>query len=282
MKKEKFFPCHALGAGVLALLILAGCAGPPAPVGTAGPAGEAAFLDTGFPTIGIIGGVGWPSTLEYYRLLNETVRDRLGGLHSAQLLLFSIEFEEFSREERLAAAGDWDLMTARMVDAGRRLRAGGADFIIIASNTLNSLLDQVGEEVGLPVLHIADATAEAVRERGMSKVALLGTKHTMEAAFYRERLAARGIAVVAPGPEERDYINRVIFEELCAGRIEDESRQGYLRIIERLAREEGVEGVILGCTEIPLLVRQEDTPLPVFDTTAIHVRATVDRYLEGR
>lgn len=227
-------------------------------------------------TIGIIGGVSWASSIEYYRIMNELARDRLGGLSSAQILMYSIEFGEFSKQERLADKGDWTLMTQTILDAARRLERGGADFIVIASNTINSLAGAVEQEVGLPVLHIADATGEAVQKKGLLTVALLGTKYTMEQPFYRDRLKKYGVKVVIPDEKERDYINAVIFDELCANRIKEESREGYKEIIERLQREEGAEGVILGCTEIPLLIKQEDVAIPVFDTTAIHSEAAVD------
>lgn len=207
--------------------------------------------------------------------MNESVRDRLGGVNSAQILMYSIEFGEFSKQERMADKGDWTLMTQTIVDAAQRLKRGGADFIVIASNTLNSLADTVQQKVGLPVLHIADATGKAVRKKGLHTVALLGTKYTMEQPFYRDRLKKYGIRVVIPNAKERDYINRVIFDELCANRIKPESREGYKKIIERLRREEGAQGVILGCTEIPLLIKQEDVSIPVFDTTAIHSEAAV-------
>jgi len=227
-------------------------------------------------TIGIIGGVSWASSIEYYRIMNELARDRLGGVSSAQILMYSIEFGEFSKQERLADKGDWTLMTRTILDAARRLERGGADFIVIASNTINSLAGAVEQEVGLPVLHIADATGEAIQKKGLRTVALLGTKYTMEQPFYRDRLKKYGVKVVIPDEKERDYINAVIFDELCANRIKEESREGYKEIIERLQREEGAEGVILGCTEIPLLIKQEDVAIPVFDTTAIHSEAAVD------
>ncbi|MDD2321534.1 MAG: aspartate/glutamate racemase family protein [Geobacteraceae bacterium] len=231
-------------------------------------------------TIGIIGGVSWASSIEYYRLMNEMVRDKLGGVHSAQILMFSLEFGEFSKEERLADKGDWTYMTRTMIDAAQRLKRGGADFIVIASNTLNSLADHIGETVGIPVLHIADATGKKIREKGVHTVALLGTKYTMEQPFYRERLEKYGIKVITPNEKERDYINRVIFDELCGNRIEDASRRGFVRIIKRLQEEEGAEGVVLGCTEIPLLIKQADVDIAVFDTTAIHSEAAV-RYSLG-
>lgn len=237
---------------------------------------------TEMKTIGIIGGVSWVSSIEYYRLMNEMVMDRLGGLHSAKILMFSIEFGEFSEQERLAHEGDWSLMNRTMIDAAERLKRGGADFIVIASNTMNSTSDIVEENAGIPVLHIADATGRKLTESGIRKVALLGTSYTMEQDFYRGRLEQKfGLKVVVPNREEREYINAVIFDELCAGRFLDNSREGYVRIIERLVREEGAEGVILGCTEIPLLVKQEDVSVPVFDTTAIHVEAAVDYALGG-
>lgn len=233
-------------------------------------------------TIGIIGGISWASSIEYYRIMNESVRDRLGGVNSAQILMYSIEFGEFSKQERMADKGDWTLMTKTIIDAAQRLKRGGADFIVIASNTINSLADTVQQEVGLPVLHIADATGAAVRKKGLHTVALLGTKYTMEQPFYRDRLKKYGIKVVIPDEKERDYINTVIFDELCANRIRQESREGFKKIIERLRKNEGAEGVILGCTEIPLLIKQEDVPIPVFDTTAIHSEAAVDYSLGGQ
>jgi aspartate racemase len=236
---------------------------------------EASSKHPPIKTIGIIGGVSWASSIEYYRLMNEMVRDTLGGVHSAQVLMFSIEFDEFSRQERLADKGDWTLMTQTMVDGAERLKRGGADFIVIASNTLNSLADLIQEKVGIRVLHIADATGAKVREKGLRTVALLGTKYTMEQPFYRERLQKYGLKVVTPCEEERDYINTVIFDELCANSIRNESKARFMEIIHRLQKEEGVEGVILGCTEIPLLIKQRDIEIPVFDTTAIHSEAAV-------
>ena len=230
-------------------------------------------------TIGIIGGVSWVSSAEYYKLMNQMVAERLGGLHSAQLLMFSIEFGEFSKQERLADLGDWAPLKKTMLDAARRLKRGGADFIVIASNTLNSQAGLIEAEVGIPVLHIADAVGRKIQEKGLRKVALLGTKYTMEQPFYRDRLAKYGIDVVTPNKDERDYINAVIFDELCAGKIEAESRRNYVRIIERLAGEAGAQGVILGCTEIPLLVKQADVSIPVFDTTLIHSQAAVKHAL---
>jgi aspartate racemase len=230
---------------------------------------------TEMKTIGIIGGVSWVSSIEYYRLLNEMVAERLGGLHSAKLLMYSIEFGEFSEQERLAEKGDWNALNETIIDAAQRLKRGGSDFIIIASNTINSRADLIQETVGLPVLNIADATGEKVKESGIKTVALLGTKYTMEQNFYRERLEKYGLNVVVPNETERDIINTVIFDELCAGKFYNTSKERYIQIINRLVDEEGAEGVILGCTEIPLLIKQEDVSVPVFDTTAIHCEAAV-------
>jgi aspartate racemase len=232
-------------------------------------------------TIGIIGGVSWVSSIEYYRLLNEMVGQKLGGLHSAKLLMYSIEFGEFSEQERLAEKGDWNTLNKTIIDAAQRLKRGGADFIIIASNTVNSRADYIQETVGLPVLHIADATGEKVNESGIKTVALLGTKYTMEQDFYREHLEKFGLNVLIPNETERDIINTVIFDELCAGKFYNSSKEKYIQIINRLVNEEGAEGVILGCTEIPLLIKQEDVSVPVFDTTAIHCEAAVNYALNS-
>lgn len=239
--------------------------------------------DPQMKTIGVIGGVSWVSSIEYYRLMNEMVRDELGGLHSAEVLMYSIEFGDFSKQERLADKGDWGPIRKTMIDAARRLKRGGADFIVIASNTMNANADIIEADVKIPVLHIADATGAKVKEKGIKTVALLGTTYTMEQDFYRDRLEKKyGLKVVVPDKAEREYINAVIFDELCAGKFYDKSREGYVRIINRLVKEEGAEGVILGCTEIPLLVKQKDVSVPVFDTTAIHVEAAVKHALSGK
>ncbi|MDD5503834.1 MAG: aspartate/glutamate racemase family protein [Candidatus Omnitrophica bacterium] len=233
-------------------------------------------------TIGVIGGVSWVSSVEYYRLMNQMVMDRLGGLHSAKILMFSIEFGEFSKQERLAAKGDWAPLRATMIDAAERLKRGGADFIIICSNTMNSTSDIIETKVKIPVLHIADAVSKAVEACGIKTVALLGTKYTMEQGFYQKRLEKYGLNVVIPEAGERDYINNVIFDELCAGKFYKESKAGYLNIITRLIKEEGVQGIILGCTEIPLLIKQEDISVPIFDSTAIHAQAAVEYALSEK
>ncbi len=250
----------------------------PAPVTAASPSAAAQPIKT----IGVIGGVSWVSSAEYYRQLNEGVAARLGGLHSAPVLMYSIEFGAFSEQERLAQAGDWAPLRATMLDAARRLERGGADFIIIASNTMNSTAELIADAVGLPVLHIADAVGARVKAAGIETVALLGTKYTMEADFYRDRLRdGFGLTVVVPNTEERETINKAIFDELCANRFTDRSRQEFVAIIERLVREEGAAGVILGCTEIPLLISQKDVSVPLFDSMAIHTQAAVEYALGG-
>jgi aspartate racemase len=213
--------------------------------------------------------------------MNEAMRDRFGPNSSAPILMYSIPFGEFAKQEKQAAEGDWAPLRATMADAGRRLGTGRADFIVIASNTMNSTADLVEEAAGIPVLRIQDAVGAAVKAEGVQKVALLGTRYTMEESFYRDRLTEEyGLEVVTPEKAERDYINRIIFDELCAGTFTSEARARYVRIIERLVREEGAQGVILGCTEIPLLVKQRDVSVPVFDSTALHTAAAV-RYSLG-
>lgn len=227
-------------------------------------------------TIGIIGGVSWVSSLEYYRLMNQMVNKQLGGSYSAKILMYSIEFGEFSKDERLAEKGDWNALNKTIIDAAQRLKRGGADFIVIASNTVNSRAEYVQSEVQIPVLNIVDATGEKVNKSGIKTVALLGTKYTMEQNFYRDRLEKKyGLKVIIPNETEREYINSVIFDELCVEKMNNESRERFIQIINRLVDEEGAQGVILGCTEIPLLIKQRDVKVPVFDTTAIHAEAAV-------
>lgn len=238
---------------------------------------QLASNSTQMKTIGIIGGISWESSIEYYRLMNEMVNERLGGLHSAKILMFSIEFGDFSKDERLAEDGNWTALNKTIIDAAERLKRGGADFIVIASNTINSRADYIQEKLNIPVLHIADATGEKVKESGIERVALLGTKYTMEENFYRDRLEKKhGLKVVIPNATEMDYINTVIFDELCAGKFRNESREQFVQIINRLVDEQGAEGVILGCTEIPLLIKQKDVKVPVFDTMTIHAEAAVN------
>jgi aspartate racemase len=227
-------------------------------------------------TLGLIGGMSWESTAVYYRLINELVRERLGGLHSAQLLMWSFDFEEV---ERCQAEDRWDEATEMMVGAARRLEAGGAGILVICTNTMHRMADEVEEATGLPLVHIADATAEAVRARGVGRVGLLGTAYTMEQDFYRGRLIDRhGLQVVIPEKADRRTVHDVIYDELCQGEVRRESRARYLEIVGRL-RTHGAEGVILGCTEIGLLIGQNDLDIPVFDSTEVHAAAAVDAAL---
>lgn len=223
-------------------------------------------------TIGLIGGMSWESSVEYYRLVNEGVRDRLGGLHSARSLMFSVDFAEI---ESLQHAGDWTAAGARMADAARRLEAGGADFVLICTNTMHKLADAVETAVDLPLLHIADATGHRVAAAGLRRVGLLATRFTMEETFYTGRLQARfGLDIRVPDDADRAVVHDIIYSELCAGVIRAASRERYLEIGRRLI-EQGAEGLILGCTEIGLLVDQSHFEVPVFDTTRIHAEAAV-------
>ena len=223
-------------------------------------------------TIGLLGGMSWESTLTYYRLINEAVRDRLGGLHSAECVLYSVDFEPI---ERLQSAGSWEATGAILADAARRVESAGADFLVLCTNTMHKVAPLIEAAIEIPLLHLADATGEAVRSAGFGTVGLLGTRFTMAEDFYRGRLTERhGLEVLVPSEPERELIDRVIFEELCLGRCLDGSRRRYLEIIARLA-ERGAQAVILGCTEISLLVAPTDTSVPLLDTTAIHAERAV-------
>jgi aspartate racemase len=227
-------------------------------------------------TLGLIGGMSWKSTAVYYRLINELVRERLGGLHSAQLLMWSFDFEMV---ERCQAEDRWDEATEMMVDAAQRLKSGGAEILVICTNTMHRMADDVEAATGLPLVHIADATAEAIKARGIHRVALLGTAYTMEQDFYRGRLVDRhGLEVVIPDDEDRRTIHDVIYDELCQGEVRRESRARYLEIVGRM-RTRGAKGVILGCTEIGLLIGQDDLDVKVFDSTEAHVAAAVEAAL---
>lgn len=223
-------------------------------------------------TIGLIGGMSWESSLEYYRIINETTKEKLGGMHSAKLVMYSVEFAEIVR---LQHEGNWDELTSIMVDAGLRLKQAGADFIVIGTNTMHKMAAEVEKATALPLLHIADATATRIVEKKLKTVALLGTKFTMEQDFYKGRLAKKhGLEVIVPSAEEREIVHRIIYNELCQGTILESSKKEYLRIIADLVKR-GAEGVILGCTEIPLLVKQADVKVPIFDTTTIHAEEAV-------
>jgi aspartate racemase len=226
--------------------------------------------------IGLIGGMSWESSAEYYRIVNERVRDRLGGLASARCLMWSFDFAEI---EALQQSGDWDAATARMIEAAQRLERGGADFLLICTNTMHRMADAVQAAVGLPLLHIADPTAARIKAAGLRRVGLLGTAFTMEQDFYKGRLACRhGLEVLVPEDADRATIHRIIYEELVQGRVEPASRAAYRDVIARLVAR-GAEAVILGCTEIMLLVRAEDSAVPLFDTTTLHAEAAVERAL---
>ncbi|MEZ0091859.1 aspartate/glutamate racemase family protein [Streptacidiphilus sp. EB129] len=222
-------------------------------------------------TIGLIGGMSWESTAEYYRLLNELTRERLGGLHSARCVLYSVDFAEI---ERLQVAGRWDEAGEALADAARSLQAAGADLLLICTNTMHKVADQVEAAVDIPLLHLADTTAAAVRTAGLRRVGLLGTAFTMEQDFYRHRLAGHGLEVLVPDADDRAVVHRVIYEELCLGIVREESRSAYGEVISRLVAS-GAEGIVLGCTEIELLIRPEHSPVPVFATTRLHAEAAV-------
>jgi len=224
-------------------------------------------------TIGLIGGMSWESSAEYYRIINEAVKTRLGGLHSAQSLLFSVDFAEI---EALQHAGDWDTATRHMVGAAQRLQNGGADCIILCTNTMHRMAGAVAAAVDIPFIHIADPTAAQIKARGLQTVGLLGTAYTMEGEFYRGRLVQQfGLNVLTPPPADRQLVHQIIYDELCLGAIRQDSRQTYQRIIQDLAAA-GAQGVILGCTEIMLLIDPAACPIPAFDTTTLHALAAVD------
>ena len=224
-------------------------------------------------TIGLIGGMSWESTVSYYRQINESIKERLGGLHSARLVLYSVDFYEI---ERLQHAGNWEAAGAILAHAARSLEAAGAAFLVLCTNTMHEVAPSIEDAVGIPLLHIADPTAVAIKRAGYSSVGLLGTRFTMEKAFYRERLSSRhGLRVIVPAPDDRALVHRIIYEELCLGVARVESRAEYRRVMATLATQ-GAQAIILGCTEISLLVNQQDSPVPLFDTTAIHAEAAVE------
>lgn len=229
-------------------------------------------------TIGLIGGMSWESTIPYYRQINERIKEHLGGLHSAKVALYSVDFHEI---ERLQHAGDWDAAGRLLADAARSLAAAGADFLVLCTNTMHKVAPAIEAAVQIPLLHIADPTAEAIRAAGVSTVGLLGTRFTMEQAFYKDRLVDKfGLKVLTPNEADRQVVHRIIYEELCLGRIREESRDEYRRVIAALV-EQGAEAVILGCTEISLLVGLADAAVPLFDTTALHALSAADAALVG-
>ena len=228
-------------------------------------------------TIGLIGGMSWESTATYYRLINELIKEKLGGLHSARLILYSVDFHDI---ERLQRSGDWNEAGTLLANTGRALQAGGAEFLVLCTNTMHKVSAAIEAATTIPLLHLADATAAAVHDAGLSCVGLLGTRFTMEQDFYRDRLArSHGLSVLVPELPDRDLVHRVIYEELCLGKINADSREAYRRVINNLVAR-GAQGIILGCTEIGLLIGPDDVDAPLFDTTEIHARAAVDFALD--
>jgi aspartate racemase len=232
--------------------------------------------DSGQRLIGMLGGMSWESTAEYYRLANEGVRERLGGLHSARVVLASVDFADI---EALQVAGDWDRAGDILATEAARLEAAGAQLLVLCTNTMHKVADRVQAAIGIPLLHLADTTAAAVRAAGLTDVGLLATAFTMEQDFYRDRLADQGLRVLLPDADDRADVHRIIYDELCRGVIRDESRQLYRKVIDRLVGA-GAQGVILGCTEIELLIGPADSPVPVFPTTRLHVDAALAASLQ--
>lgn len=224
-------------------------------------------------TIGMLGGMSWESTTTYYRAINEGIKTLLGGFHSAKICLVSVDFDEI---EKLQHADDWEATASILATAAQSIEAGGADFLIICTNTMHKVAPQIAAKITIPILHIADSTAQKLRDDGIHSVGLLGTRFTMQQAFYKDRLSDKfGIQVIVPDPPDQDLVHEVIYGELCLGAIKEESRSGYLHIIDKL-HQRGAEAIILGCTEIALLVQQEHTAVPLYDTTEIHARHAVN------
>ncbi len=223
-------------------------------------------------TIGLIGGMSWESSLEYYRIINKTVKAKLGGYHSAKSIMYSVDFGEI---EKLQHQGRWEELTQIMIEAGQRVERAGADLVLLCTNTMHKMADDVQKNISIPLLHIADTTAERIKDRGLKKVGLLGTRFTMEQNFYKGRFTEKhGIEVIVPAEHDREIVHRVIFNELVLGTINQSSRIMFKAIINNLVTN-GAEGIILGCTEIPLLIKQEDSEIPLFDTTTIHAQSAV-------
>lgn len=217
-------------------------------------------------TIGLIGGMSWESTATYYKIINETVKEKLGGLHSAKCILYSVDFQEI---EECQANGNWEKSGEILGEAAYNLEKAGADFIVICTNTMHKVVNQIKEKISVPILHIAEMTAEKILEKGLKNIALLGTKYTMEQDFYKSKLIEKGINVIIPDKNDIEIINEVIYDELCLGTINSNSKKKFLEIVDKL-RSKGAEGIILGCTEIGLLIKNEDTDVPLFDTAIIH------------
>ncbi|MGX4294245.1 aspartate/glutamate racemase family protein [Bacillus sp. JK62] len=226
-------------------------------------------------TIGLIGGMSWESSAEYYRIINEEIKTKLGGLHSAKCLLYSVDFKEI---EHYQSIGAWDKAGEALGGVARSLEKAGADFIVICTNTMHKVLEYIQDMITIPILHIADATAEQIIRQDIRSVGLLGTKYTMEQDFYKSRIASHDINVIVPDDEERELINNIIYQEMCLGEIKQSSKNIYKKIINNLV-DRGAEGIILGCTEIGLLVKAEDSKVPLFDTTLIHAQKAVNKSL---
>ncbi|WP_392565676.1 aspartate/glutamate racemase family protein [Utexia brackfieldae] len=220
-------------------------------------------------TIGLLGGMSFESTITYYQLINQTINKQLGGLHSAKIILYSVDFQEI---EQCQAAGDWDKSAEILIDAALRLKKAGADYLVICTNTMHKVAPQIQQAIGLPLLHIAQVTADALKQANIHRVALLGTRYTMEQDFYKALIIQAGIDVLIPDENDRLQVNRIIYDELCHGQIKSESKQIYLAIINKLISQ-GAQGIILGCTEIGLLINQQDVSVQVFDTTLLHANA---------
>lgn len=227
-------------------------------------------------TIGLIGGMSWESSIEYYRIINEEVKRQLGGLHSAKCILYSVDFDEI---ERYQASGEWESAGLALAEAALSLEKAGADFIVICTNTMHKVINYIYEKITIPILHIADATVKQIQNMNLNRIGLLGTKYTMVEDFYKSRIEANGINVLIPDKDEIERINSVIYEELCVGTIKQTSKEYYKKVIKNLV-DRGAEGIILGCTEIGLLVKPEDSVIPLFDTTVIHAIEAVNKALE--
>jgi aspartate racemase len=223
-------------------------------------------------TIGLIGGISWLSTAEYYRIINQVVNEKLGGVSSAKLIIYSVDFAEI---KALTDAGDWDAIAEIMRDAAKKLEAAGADCLLLGANTMHKIADQVQPVINIPLIHVAVATADAIKKKNIDKVALLGTKYVMQQDFYRNKLAEQGLTVLIPEQTDIDYINNAIYTEFGKGIFTPEAKEAFLQIIDRMIAA-GAQGVIFGCTEIPILLKQEDCSIPVFDTTFIHAAAAID------
>ena len=228
--------------------------------------------------IGLLGGMSWESTQEYYRIINEETRERLGGDHSAELIIYSFDFYDIVR---LQHEGEWDKLEEMLIEAGKSLKEGGADFLVICANTMHKMADEIEEKVGLPVIHIGDSLAEEIKSKRLKRVGLIGTKFVMDGDFYKERLKDKhGIDVIIPEKGNKEDIHDIIYNELCRGDVKESSLKKLFEVVDGLI-DKGAEGIVLGCTEIPLYIKQEDVDVPIFDTTTIHALSAVDYSLEN-